>query len=417
MNRRIVITGLGIVSPIGIGKESFTESLKNGKSGIDRITRFDTSDLTTQIAAEVKDFNVEDYINKKDAKRMDRYSQFGVVAAGLAIEDSKLDLDNIDKERFGVIIGSGIGGIETFEEQQKIFTERGQRRVSPFFIPMMITNMAAGQISIHYGAKGVNETIVTACASSNHAIGDAYEVIKRGDADIIITGGTEAPITPLSIAGFGSMKALSTRNDEPQRASRPFDKDRDGFIMGEGSAILIIEELEHALKRNAKIYAEVLGYGMTSDANHITTPAENGEGASRAMKLALEKAGISSKDVDYINAHGTSTYYNDLYETAAIKTVFSDSLDKIKVSSTKSMTGHLLGAAGGIEACACAIAIDESFIPPTINYETEDEGCDLNYVPNKAIEQEINYALSNSLGFGGHNATIVLGKYTGKKSS
>ncbi len=417
MSKRVVITGLGLISPIGIGKEAFIESLKTGKSGVGKITSFDTSELGTKIAAEVKDFDVEKYINKKDAKRMDKYSQFGVAASILAVEDSKLDLDKVNKERFGVIIGSGIGGISTFEEQQRTYLEKGPRRISPFFIPMMITNMAAGQISIHLGAKGVNETIVTACASSNHAIGDAYEVIKRGDADIIISGGTEAPITPMSVGGFSSMKALSTRNDEPERASRPFDKDRDGFIMGEGAGIVILEELEHALARGAKIYAEVLGYGMTADANHITTPAENGEGANRSMRLALEKAGISPSDVDYINAHGTSTYYNDLYETAAIKDVFKDSLDKLKISSTKSMTGHLLGAAGGIEACACAVAIDEGFIPPTINYETPDEGCDLDYVPNKAIEHEVNVALSNSLGFGGHNATIILGKYKDEKSS
>ncbi|MDO5707690.1 MAG: beta-ketoacyl-ACP synthase II [Andreesenia angusta] len=411
MKRRVVITGVGAVSPIGIGKEEFVKSLKEGKSGVGKITRFENEDLQVKIAAEVKDFNVENYLSKREAKRMDLYSQYGVAASQMALEDAKIDLDNIDKERFGVIIGSGIGGIGTFEEQSNIFKDRGAKRISPFFIPMMITNMAAGNIAIKFKAKGPNETIVTACASSTHAIGDAFEIIKRGDGDIIITGGTEASITEMSVSGFASMKALSTRNDQPEKASRPFDKDRDGFVMGEGAGILILEELEHAKKRNAKIYAEVLGYGLSCDANHITTPAENGEGARRSMEMAIKKAGLKPEDIDYINAHGTSTYYNDLYETMAIKDLFKNSIDKIKVSSIKSMTGHLLGAAGGIEACACAVAIDEEFLPPTINYENKDEECDLDYVPNKAENIKIDYALSNSLGFGGQNASIILGRY------
>ncbi|OHW62674.1 3-oxoacyl-[acyl-carrier-protein] synthase 2 [Andreesenia angusta] len=413
MNRRVVITGLGVLSPIGNGKESFYQALRAGKSGIGKITRFDTEAFSTKIAGEVKDFNPEEHIDKKELKKMDRYTQFAVIASKMAVEDAALDLDSIDRERFGVVLGSGTGGMETFEEQYAKYMEKGPRRISPFFIPMMITNMAAGQVSIYLGARGINETIVTACASATHATGDAFKAIQRGAADIVIAGGTEAPLTPMSLGGFSAMKALSTRNDEPERASRPFDKERDGFVMAEGAGVLVLEELEHALARGAKIYGEMLGYGMTSDANHITTPAENGEGAYRAMKIAVEDAGIKPSDVDYINAHGTSTEYNDKYETAAIKTLFGESLDKLKVSSTKSMTGHLLGAAGGVEACVCALAVSESYIPPTINYENPDESCDLNYVPNVGIEQEVNYTLSNSLGFGGHNATIVIGKYRG----
>lgn len=413
MGRRVVVTGIGVVSPIGIGIEPFYQSLREGKSGIGPITRFDASEFGSRIAGEVKDFNPEDYIGKKEAKRMDRYSQFAVAASKMALEDSKLDMDSVDRERVGVILGSGVGGIETFEEQSNVFKAKGPKRISPFFIPMMITNMAAGNVAIAFGAKGANEMIVTACAASTHAVGDAFEIIRRDDADVIITGGTEAPLTPMSLGGFSAMKALSTRNDEPERASRPFDKERDGFVMAEGSGILILEELNHALARGAKIYAEVLGYGMTSDANHITTPAENGEGAQRAMKLALKKAGLKPEDIDYINAHGTSTEYNDMYESAAIKAVFGDAASKLKVSSTKSMTGHLLGAAGGLEACVCTLAIDRGYIPPTINYENEDERCDLDYVPNKGLDTEVNCTMSNSLGFGGHNASIIIGKYKG----
>ncbi|WP_352419571.1 beta-ketoacyl-ACP synthase II [Proteiniborus sp.] len=408
MKKRVVITGLGIISPIGIGKIEFWNSLLEGKSGISHITRFDTEGYSTTIAGEVKNFNAEDYIDKKEAKKMDKFTQYAVAASKLALEDAEINLEKINKEKFGVIIGSGIGGLETFEEQHNKLLEKGPRRVSPFFIPMMIGNMAAGQISIMLGAKGVNETIVTACASSTNAIGDAFKVIQRGDNDIVVTGGTEASITPMALAGFSSMKALSTNNSEPFRASRPFDKNRDGFVMGEGAGILILEEFGHALERGARIYGEIIGYGSTADAYHITTPSDGGEGAARAMRMALDDANISPEDVDYINAHGTSTTYNDMLETAAIKEVFKEHAYKLKVSSTKSMTGHLLGAAGGIEACACSLAITNGYIPPTVNYETFDEFCDLNYVPNKGVFERVNIVMSNSLGFGGHNASIVI---------
>ncbi len=409
--RRVVITGIGIISPIGIGIEEFWGAIKEGKNGVDYITRFDTEGYSTKIAAEVKDFKPEDYMDKKESKRMDRFTQFAVAASKLAVEDAQLNLNSINKDRFGVIIGSGVGGLATLEEQYEKLLKKGPKRISPFFIPMMISNMAAGQIAILLGAKGPNETVVSACASSTNAIGDSFKIIQRGDADIIITGGTEASITPLALAGFSSMKALSTNNDNPKQASRPFDKNRDGFVMGEGSAILILEELNHALNRGAKIYGEIVGYGMTCDAYHITAPAENGEGAARAMKLALDDAGIKPNMIDYINAHGTSTPYNDKFETAAIKNVFKEYAYKLKVSSTKSMTGHLLGAAGGLEGAVCALTVFTDFIPPTINYNTKDEECDLDYVPNKGIEQKVNYAMSNSLGFGGHNASIIIKKY------
>lgn len=411
MKRRVVITGIGIISPIGIGIEEFWSAIKEGKNGVDYITRFDTEGFSTKIAAEVKDFEPEDYMDKKESKRMDRFTQFAVAASKLAVEDAQLNLNSINKERFGVIIGSGVGGLATLEEQYEKLLKKGPKRISPFFIPMMISNMAAGQIAILLGAKGPNETVVTACASSTNAIGDSFKIIQRGDADIIITGGTEASITPLALAGFSSMKALSTNNDNPKLASRPFDKNRDGFVMGEGSAILILEELNHALNRGAKIYGEIVGYGMTCDAYHITAPAENGEGASRAMRIALDDAKIEPNQIDYINAHGTSTPYNDKFETAAIKEVFKDHAYKLKVSSTKSMTGHLLGAAGGLEGAVCALTVYHDFIPPTINYNTKDEECDLDYVPNKGIKHKVNYAMSNSLGFGGHNASIIIKKY------
>ncbi|WP_200905805.1 beta-ketoacyl-ACP synthase II [Caloranaerobacter sp. TR13] len=411
MMKRVVITGIGIISPIGIGIEEFWSSIKEGKNGVDYITRFDTEGYSTKIAAEVKDFKPEDYMDKKESKRMDRFTQFAVAASKLAVEDAQLNLDSINKERFGVIIGSGVGGLATLEEQHEKLLKKGPKRISPFFIPMMISNMAAGQIAILLGAKGPNETVVSACASSTNAIGDSFKIIERGDADVIITGGTEASITPLALAGFSSMKALSTNNDNPKLASRPFDKNRDGFVMGEGAAILILEELNHALNRGAKIYGEIVGYGMTCDAYHITAPAENGEGAARAMKLALDDAGIKPNMIDYINAHGTSTPYNDKFETAAIKNVFEEHAYKLKVSSTKSMTGHLLGAAGGLEGAVCALTVLTDFIPPTINYNTKDEECDLDYVPNKGIEYKVNYAMSNSLGFGGHNASIIIKKF------
>jgi len=410
-NRRVVITGLGVISPVGTGIEKFWANLLDGQSGIGPITRFDASELSTRIAGEVKDFEVENYIDKKEARRMDLFTQYAVAAAKMAVEDSGMDLRQVDLNRMGVILGSGIGGIATMEEQHKVLVNKGPNRVSPFMVPMMIVNMAAGQISIHLGAKGPNITVVSACASGTNAVGDAFKLIQRGDADIVIGGGAEASITPLSFAGFCSMKALSTRNDEPTKASRPFDKERDGFIMGEGSAILILESLEHAQKRGAKIYAEVLGYGATADAHHITAPAPEGEGAARAMQMALNDAGLKPEQIDYINAHGTSTELNDKFETLAIKQVFGPAVDKLMVSSTKSMTGHLLGAAGALELAVTALALRDGQIPPTINYENPDPDCDLDYVPNVKREKKIHYALSNSLGFGGHNATVVLGKY------
>lgn len=409
--KRVVVTGLGVISPVGSGKEKFWENLTAGNSGIGPITKFDASEMPTRIAGEVKDFNVLDFIDKKEARRMDLFTQYAVSAAKMAVNDSKLDLEKVDLTRVGVILGSGIGGISTLEEQHKVLLEKGPSRVSPFMTPMMIVNMAAGQISIHLGAKGPNFTVVTACASGTNAIGDAFKYIQRGDADIVLTGGTESSITPLSFAGFCSMKALSTRNDEPTKASRPFDKKRDGFVMGEGSAILVLESLEHALKRNAPIYAEVLGYAATADAHHITAPAPDGEGAARAMALAIQDAQIKPSDIDYINAHGTSTELNDKYETLAIKDVFGEASKNVLISSTKSMTGHLLGAAGAIELAAVCLAIKDDIVPPTINYEYPDPDCDLDYVPNKARKKVINYAMSNSLGFGGHNASIVLSKF------
>ena len=411
MKKRVVITGLGCVTPVGTGKEDFWVNIKSGVSGIDKITRFDYTNYQTQIAGEVKDFTPEDYISKKELKKMDRFTQFAMVASKLAVADSELDLDSIDRYRMGTVIGTGIGGVETIEAQHKNLLEKGNRRVSPFFIPMMIGNMAAGQVAIEFGAKGPSTNVCTACASGTNSVGDAFKIIQRGDADIMIAGGTEAAVAEFAVAGFCNMKAMSTNNDNPQQASRPFDKDRDGFVMGEGCGILILEELESAKKRNAKIYAEIVGYGMTSDAYHITTPAENGEGAARSMQVAINDAGIEPSQIDYINAHGTSTYYNDLYETMAIKSVFGEYAKNISVSSTKSMTGHLLGASGAIEAIVCALAIKDNFVPPTINLENPGEGMDLDYTPNKGKERVINYALSNSLGFGGHNATIVLKKY------
>lgn len=411
LNKRVVVTGIGAITPIGTGKERFWQALKAGQSGIGRISKFDVTDYPTKIAGEVKDFDPIEYIDKKEARRMDRFTQYGVAATKLAIEDAKLDVEKVDSHRFGVVLGSGIGGIETLEKEYEKLMNKGPSRVSPFFIPMMISNIGAGQISMTFGAKGPNTTVVTACASSTNAIGDAFKIIQRGDADVMITGGAESSITPLSVAGFCSMKALSTRNDEPEKASRPFDKDRDGFVMGEGSGILILEELEHAISRGAHIYAEVVGYGMSADAYHITAPAPEGEGAARAMRNAIKDANILPEDIDYINAHGTSTPFNDKFETMAIKSVFGEYAYKLSVSSTKSMTGHLLGAAGGIEAIACSLAIDEGFIPPTINYTTPDIECDLDYVPNEGRKVEVQYALSNSLGFGGHNASIILKKY------
>jgi 3-oxoacyl-[acyl-carrier-protein] synthase II len=407
---RVVITGIGVITPLGNTIEKYWDSLINGKSGIDRITKFDVSSYTTKLAAEVKDFVSTDYIEKKEAKRMDRFAQFALSSARLALEDSKLDLSKEDLDRAGVIYASGVGGIETLENQHNILLEKGPGRVSPFFVPMMIPDMAAGLISITYGLKGHNETIVNACASSSSAIGDAFKVIQRGDADFIVTGGSEAAITPLSLAGFCAIKAMTT-NEDPNTACRPFDANRDGFVMGEGSGTLILESLEHALNRGAYIYAEIIGYGASADAYHITAPEPTGAGAVRAMKNALKDADIKTEDVDYINAHGTSTVYNDKYETMAIKNIFGEHAYELKISSTKSMTGHLLGASGAIEAIATILALKNGIIPPTINYVTQDPECDLNYVPNKAIKEEIKYALSNSFGFGGHNATLAFKKF------
>ena len=413
MKKRVVVTGIGAITPIGIGKDDFFNALENGVSGLGLITKFDASDYDTRIAAEVKGFEPTAYIDKKEAKRMDRFTQFAVAASKLAIEDAKLDTDGIDQNRFGVVLGSGIGGIETLEKEYEKLATKGPGRVSPFFIPMMISNIGAGQVSMTFGAKGPNTTVVTACASSTNSVGEAFRIIQNGEADVMITGGAEASITPLAIAGFCAMKAMSTRNENPQKASSPFDINRDGFVMGEGAGILILEELEHAVKRGAPIYAEMVGYGMSADAYHITAPAPGGEGAARSMMNALMDAGLSPNDVDYINAHGTSTPYNDKFETLAIKSVFGQHAYELAVSSTKSMTGHLLGAAGGIEAIACIMAITKSIVPPTINLENPDPECDLDYVANKAKQKEVSVALSNSLGFGGHNATIVLKKYVG----
>ena len=405
------MTGVGALTPIGNNSADFWQAAKSGKNGIGKITKFDTSELKCQIAGEVKDFDASEFIDKKEIKRMDLYTQFTMVAASEAFESSGIDMEKEDKWRIGVITGSGIGGIDTFNDQHTTFMERGASRVSPFFIPMMISNMGAAQVAIKYGLRGVNYNVVSACASGTHAIGDAFRQIQYGTCDAIIAGGAEAAITPISVAGFCNMKALSTRNDDPKTASRPFDADRDGFVMGEGAGFIVLEELEHALKRGANIICEMVGYGATDDAYHITSPIPGGEGGAMAMKFALDDAKISPDKVDYINAHGTSTKYNDSFETSAIKTVFGEHAKKVAVSSTKSMTGHLLGAAGGVEAIICAMAIKDGFIPPTINYHTPDPECDLDVVPNEGRSAEVNYAISNSLGFGGHNATIVFKKF------
>ncbi|MBU0443737.1 beta-ketoacyl-ACP synthase II [Bacillus velezensis] len=408
--KRVVVTGLGALSPLGNDAETSWKNAIGGVSGIGPITRVESDEYPAKVAAELKDFNIENYMDKKEARKMDRFTQYAVVAAKMAVQDAGLNITDKIAPRVGVWVGSGIGGLETLESQFEIFLTKGPRRVSPFFVPMMIPDMATGQISIALGAKGVNSCTVTACATGTNSIGDAFKVIQRGDADAMITGGTEAPLTRMSFAGFSANKALST-NPDPKTASRPFDKNRDGFVMGEGAGIVVLEELEHALARGAKIYGEIVGYGSTGDAYHITAPAQDGEGGARAMQEAIKDAGIKPEEIDYINAHGTSTYYNDKYETKAIKTVFGDHAYKLAVSSTKSMTGHLLGAAGGIEAIFSVMAIKDSIIPPTINIETPDEECDLDYVPDKAREQDVNVVLSNSLGFGGHNATLIFKKY------
>lgn len=411
MDRRVVITGYGVISPIGIGAGDFWNSLVSGKSGISRISTFDTSQFSTQIGAEVKNFQPEKYIDKKKIRKMDRFSQLAFAAAKIAIEDAKLDMKKEDPFRVGVIVGSGIGGLSTVATEHKVLLEKGPRRVSPFMIPMLITNIAAGEIAIAHNIQGPNYSLSSACATSNHTIGDALRLIHYGDADVIIAGGSEAAVTPLGLAGFCSARALSTRNDDPEHASRPFDKERDGFVMGEGAGIVILELLEHALSRGVTIRAELIGYGATNDAYHITAPSPDGQSAARAMSNALADGGVKPEEVDYINAHGTSTPLNDKVETFAVKKVFGDYAYKIPISSSKSMIGHLLGAAGVVELIATILSMEKEMLPPTINYEFPDPECDLDYVPNKARPKKINVALSNSLGFGGHNATLVVRKY------
>lgn len=411
MRKRAVITGLGAITPIGIGADQFWNSLLAGKSGIVRITRFDASDYSTQIAGEVKDFDPTQYIDKKEAKRMDRCTQFAVAASRMALEDSGLDLEKEDRSRIGTFIGTGIGGIDTLHDQYKVLFDKGPGRISPFFVPMMIANMPAGQTSITFGLQGPCSCVVTACATGTDSIGEAFKAIQRGDADVMLAGGTEAAISPAAVAGFCAMKAMSTRNDEPEKASRPFDKDRDGFVMGEGAGVIVIESLEHALARGAKIYAEISGYGRNADAFHITAPAPEGAQAAKCMALAMADAGVKPEEVDYINAHGTSTPLNDKNESLAIKALFGSHADSVSVSSIKSMTGHLLGAAGGIEAVATALTVLNDMMPPTINYDNPDPELDLDYVPNQAKAKKVRAALSNSFGFGGHNATILLKKY------
>ena len=410
MERRVVITGLGAITPIGNNVEEFWKGIKEGKCGIDEITHFDATEYKVKLAAEVKGYNPEEYFDRRNAKRLDKFSQFAIIAAKEAWNDSKLDKEKENMERVGVILGSGIGGLETMEKEMSNIYEKGPDRVSPMFIPMNIVNMAAGNVAIELGAKGESISMVTACASGTHCIGESFRMIKNGYQDVVIAGGTEASITPIGIAGFTNIKALSQSTDK-NRASIPFDKERNGFVMGEGAGVVILEELEHAKNRGAKIYAEVVGYGATSDAYHITSPAPGGEGGARAMKIAMEEANAEPDNITYINAHGTSTHLNDSCETEAIKAALGEASKKVMVSSTKGNTGHLLGAAGGVEAVVCAKAVEEDFVPATINYKVPDEECDLDVVPNEGRNVEVKYAMSNSLGFGGHNASILLKKY------
>ena len=411
MERRVVVTGIGLITPLGIGVQETWDALCAGKSGISEITQFDTSEYDTKIAGEVKGFNPEDFMSRKEARRNETFIAYAIAASRMALEDSKLIIDETNEDRIGVITGCGLGGLGMLERTHQTLVEKGPKRVGPFYIPMLIGNMAPGLISIHLGAKGPNSSIATACAAGSHAVGDSYKIIKRGNADAMITGGVESVITPTCIAGFNAMKALSTRNDEPTKASRPFDRDRDGFVVGEGSGILIIEALEHALERGAKIYAEIIGYGMSGDGYHITSPPPGGEGAQRCMNAAIEDAGISCKDIDYINAHGTSTPLNDLYETRAVKSLFGKHAYSVAISSTKSMTGHLLGGTGGVETVFTALTLSQGIIPPTINLDNPGEECDLDYVPHKARKQDVKIAMTNSFGFGGTNASLILGKY------
>ncbi len=411
--RRVVVTGVGIICPLGSGVDRAWGAAKEGKSGIRAITRFDASNFPVRIAGEVPDFDPADAVEKKELKKMDLFIQYATTASLMALKDSGYVITEENAERAGVYIGAGIGGLPAIEHWHHVLIEKGPDRITPFFIPMVIINLASGQVSIKTGAKGPNSCAVTACATGTHSIGDAFRLIQTGAADVMLAGGTESTITPLCIAGFNAMKALSTRNNDPQRASRPFDKNRDGFVVGEGAGVVFLEELESAKKRGAAIYAELAGYGMNADAYHMTTPSPDGVGAARCIKLAMQNAGINPEDIGYINAHGTSTYYNDLYETMAIKKVFGGHAEKLAISSTKSMTGHLLGAAGGIEAVFTALSIRDGVIPPTINYDTPDTGCDLDYVPNTARELKVRAAISNSFGFGGTNAVLVLKRFEG----
>jgi len=411
--RRVVVTGLGALTPVGNSAEEYWEAIVQGKSGIGPITKFDAKELPTRIAGEIRNFDPLKWVEKKEARRLDPYLKYAVACAAMAVEDAALNVEKLDRDRFGVLVGSGIGGITTLLENHKAMLEQGGNRVSPFFIPMLIINMASGLISMRYGAKGPNSAVVTACATGNHAIGDAFKIIQRGDADVMIAGGAEAIITEMTFWGFCNMKAMSTRNDEPMRASRPFDAGRDGFVCSEGGGLVILEALEHAVKREARIYAEIIGYGMSSDAHHMTAPDPDGDGAARCMAAALRDAAVGPAEVGYINAHGTSTPYNDKFETMAIKRIFGPHAKKLAVSSTKSMVGHLLGAAGGVEAIATILAIHHGLLPPTINYETPDPECDLDYVPNQARKQEVEVALSNAFGFGGTNATLAFRRFRG----
>ncbi|MBI4364478.1 MAG: beta-ketoacyl-ACP synthase II [Candidatus Latescibacteria bacterium] len=409
--RRVVVTGQGVVCPLGLNVEEFWNRLVAGESGIGPVTRFDAAGYDTRIAGEVRGFKPEQYMDRKDIRRTDLFVQFAVAASAQALQEAGIKAGVVDPNRFGVIVGSGIGGISTFEEQHRTLLEKGPNRVSPFFIPMMISDMASGQVSILFGAKGPNYCTVSACSSGAHAVGEAFRIIQNSEAEVMIAGGAEAPVTPISFAGFCSMKAMSTRNDDPTRASRPFDSQRDGFVMGEGAGILILEEIEHAKKRGAKILAEIVGYGATGDAHHMTAPAPEGEGAARAMRAAVHDSGLPIESYGYLNAHGTSTPLNDKFETQAIKSVFGERSKNVAISSTKSMTGHLLGAAGGLETIICVLALERRVLPPTINYESPDPDCDLDYVPNTARPAEVQAALSNSLGFGGHNVTLALSRY------
>ena len=412
MKRRVVITGIGLLSPLGVGVDESWSGLSAGKSGIGPITRFDTSSFQTKIAGEVKNFNPEDFLSRKDAKRTQPFIAYAIAASRMAMEDSGLVIDDTNRNSVGVLTGCGLGGLSLLEDTVDVLRTKGPKRVTPFFIPTMIGNMAAGMISIQFGARGPNASVATACAAGSHAIGDAYKIIQRGGADAMITGGVESVISPSCVAGFGAMKALSTRNEDPEKASRPFDRDRDGFVVGEGSGILILEVLEDALERGAQIYAEIIGYGMSGDGHHMTAPPEDGDGAVRCMNAALEDADLAYDQVDYINAHGTSTPLNDLYETRALKTVFKDKAHTIPVSSTKSMTGHLLGGAGGVETVISTLTLHHGIIPPTINLDNPGEECDLDYVPNVARKADVQTAMTNSFGFGGTNATLILKKFT-----